>query len=291
MTCIDVGTSNPIDCEMWFETEFKPPADPDAAISYTGGHIHPLPNGNDPARPIGVLCSSMDTSQGVCPPKDSSAETPHGFHGTTRGMEWEAVKTMPQLSGMIDMTARYRLLRRDIYCIENEDWVCDADKRGGSARFRFFVAVRGLVELPPDPSYIRCGDTNTCTTGSDNGDPNHTSVFFGTDEMVRKTQLFAFWYNYVDATRRLRLTDMSLPLGGLLDINEDWRPPHAGRGHRFGTGVDVSQQARGDDGKLWAVEQGVADFIACACGLRRYDKEKPRIHYNLGKCAPKGGGK
>lgn len=306
MGCVDGAHSGQfLDCEMSFAISFNPPADGVAALAYTGGHLHPLPNGNDPGRPIGALCSQMDRTQGPCPPLERDAQTPRAFHAVTESQEWNVIKTLPQVSGLIDMTGRYRLRTPGYYCIPNQDWTCDSDYRGGSARFRIRVAVPGLVELPPDPqNYIRCiRATDACTTDKyrdpfDTSYLLHPEPFFATPATIYYVQTLATIYRFWDPENRakLRILDISLTTGGLMEDQpwvhqwtptlpqcEPWTPGTPGHcSHREGKQVDISQKAVTDVGALVDVNTDTLDFIALRIlRLRTARSERPLIHYNI----------
>jgi hypothetical protein len=79
-----------LNCEVDFWSDFNPPTDPpDLVIDYTGGHLHPLPNGNDPQRPIGKLTS----------PQIPNPTSTKGFQGFTGSLACWASKTIPEVSG------------------------------------------------------------------------------------------------------------------------------------------------------------------------------------------------
>ncbi len=90
----------------------------------------------------------------------------------------------------------------------------------------------------------------------------------------------------------LAVIDMSLPWGGLFDINGDWNTPHSL--HRVGKSVDFSKwyrDASGEvtpvdiyvDGKLWMttnlVDQETLDSYFKQAGFKRLERNIGKIHY------------
>ncbi len=295
--CINLATGAKLDCEMWFETRFAPPSDPGSALFYTGGHLHPLPNGNDPTRPIGLLCTTMIDQDGpACPSSNLEGENPRSFHGFTRNALWPVTRTMPKFGGVLEISARYRFVTTGIYCVPDWLWSCDPDGRGGYTTFYFLARVRDLGELPPDPAYIRCGKADGCLTDNVVW-PEHPMPFFGTAEMVSAAQQLAQAFSADNGGSRLRILDLSLPLGGLMeDLTGSgtapdyapWSTPHTW--HRHGIDVDVDKQALGPDGQLATFNQDLLDRSACTFSLNRYEYPYA-IHYRNEPCAKRTPGR
>jgi len=150
------------------------------------------------------------------------------------------------------------------------------------------IQIPGLVELPSNPEiYVRCADTATCG-GVDNGDANHPKPFFGTPPMVAAVKELAEEFHSLYAGRKLRLTDMSLPAGGLFDYEETWAPPHTW--HREGVDIDIANEVVVESGGMEPLNDDNLDFLACDFTLNRHEKKKDLIHYRLEPCptpAPK----
>lgn len=81
---------------------------------------------------------------------------------------------------------------------------------------------------------------------------------------------------------------MSLPWGGLFDINGDWSCLH--RRHRLGRSVDVNHCLPDDAGRclIYLGEKGgewgrrlenVLDDFVSQMGFLRFEKREGRIHY------------
>lgn len=139
--------------------------------------------------------------------------------------------------------------------------------------FSIFVQVPGLVELPapskvfpgnnqPIP-YVRCGLMTACT-GTEDVPYNwstHPWVHWGTPQTVDAIVDFAeTWYQTcstkvsdpstgnmtIVVPQNLAINDISLPLGGLLDVANDWEPTYSGQSgghisHRNGVDIDLVQ--------------------------------------------------
>ena len=223
--CYDVCTGEWLDCETQFSSTFNPPSEDDPY--WTGGHFH-----TDSSRPIGqLICNAMDTHD--------AAYTEFG--GRTRHGEWDVTKTMPEVSGVITVSATY-VAPWNYRCAPDDLFTCGpSNPRVARGYFGFDVGYTGLVELPPWPEvYVRCGLTASCIC--DNTSPTHPSAFWGTREMVAAVEDLAVSFQALHPGLRLRITDMSLPRGGLFDLNLNWRAPEHCR-HRTGTSVDISKYA------------------------------------------------
>lgn len=152
------------------------------------------------------------------------------------------------------------------------------------------VGFSKLRSYVPDPSFVT-------TTGSRNdtptepylcGDPvrpqrcdNHRDEnLYGNPRLIRDANIFAAFY-YQEFGQKLRLNDMSLPRGGVFDINGNWSPPeHAS--HRLGTDVDLSAHVLDSGGNL--IIDGLdikwlTTWIADNLGGTRV-REEP-VHYRL----------
>jgi hypothetical protein len=267
-----------------FQSTFHVPDDVDP-LYWTGGHLHPPGQLDDPSRPIGALCSEIDPGQcDSCPPEDPHANEPRAFHGWSAGSYWRAVKTIPQVSGMVTMTAT--VIHPPGYrCVPSGQWICDPSDptmRTSRAVIGLHVRVPDLVELPSDPDlYWRCGDWSTCSSG-DNEDVHHPKAFLGTPLMVAKVRELAEKFKEKNHGERLRFTDMSLPWGGLFDFRENWSPTPGHIWHRHGIDIDVVDGAVAGDGRLVALNHRKLNSLACDTGLKRY--EYPKTHYRLEGC-------
>jgi len=151
------------------------------------------------------------------------------------------------------------------------------------------VRYGGLVELPSDEGlYVRCGLTASCT-GRDNVEPEHPAAFYGRPELIEKVRRLA------EAFRErwgaiLTITDMSLPWGGLFDVDETWTPPHTR--HRNGRSVDISRRVWVDTpngrvgrGMVPAEEDWLRDYATGKLGL--FQVPERTIHFDLTPVVPR----
>lgn len=248
---------------------------PDNYLWYSGGHIHPAPCGSSSGRPL----VSLD------------CDIPPGFHAvsafqgeTGRARQWPLKVTMPQASGVNSISVQYEF--PPFYGSSNPAdprWSYAQDPNDptrviATAVVGVDVGLGGLSELPAEPDhYIRCGIIDGCTEDSPTSDEQHPAVFFATGEMIRAVQetVFDFLKDYPN--RRLRISDMSLPQGGLCDYKHNWTKPHVL--HRLGRSMDVDPHYV--NGVV--VDDDTLDAIAMGYGLTRKEKDIGLIHYELGE--------
>ncbi|MEW5745386.1 MAG: hypothetical protein AB1805_08125 [Nitrospirota bacterium] len=120
------------------------------------------------------------------------------------------------------------------------------------------VGYKGFSELPaPLPrtssgvslddgewdGYVRCGRTARCSepvVDDPYNWPAHPHVHWGEDYVIDALWcLSREWYAACGTD--LVISDMSLPKGGLLDVNENWSTPH--KSHRMGEDTDISAKS------------------------------------------------
>jgi hypothetical protein len=151
----------------------------------------------------------------------------------------------PQASGVVWLQAYMSLTAKDVA----DGWRC-ADicftPTSWLANIYVNVGVQDLTELSASEFYVRCAKTADCTN-SDNIDTAHPKVFYGKPAFVDKVAQFAEGYYFFgsdspDPTdfRKILFTDMSLPFGGLMDVNHDFKKPHTS--HRKGTSIDAKRE-------------------------------------------------
>ncbi|MBI5213592.1 MAG: penicillin-insensitive murein endopeptidase [Nitrospirae bacterium] len=91
--------------------------------------------------------------------------------------------------------------------------------------------------------YVRCGKTADCpepVVDNPYNWPAHPQVHWGEESLYRRLwRLGQYWYE--ECGTPLVISDMSLPKGGLLDVNQDWSTPH--KTHRRGTDIDISAKS------------------------------------------------
>ena len=238
---------------------------------------------------------------------------PRSFAGMTNGQRWSAVQTLPPVSGYITIRATY--VAPPLYrCVNTQEWRCDPSditQRIAHGLIGIRVRVGGLAtetedlqELPADTDvYIRCG-TNGCDHEGQVHD-EHPHPFYGTAALISAARELAQRYNAKHAQQglRLRVMDMSLPWGGLMEANpkdhpwkpaltqcnnkEKGRPGHCW--HRIGESVDIGRLfVVGDSGQQVWVEPDelVRELESLAAQDKLHVplfrvKEEDSIHFQL----------
>lgn len=256
---------------------------------WRGGHEHDFDRSSG-ARVLAIGLLTSDLAPGT-----PIADQWH-FEGDTWYHIWSAKYQAPDAAGVIRLHGEYTCLDPGGTMIPTAFWHADpSNSRRVVAEAIIVVGLHGLEELPSEPyAYLRCGKLATCTDGTDNIDPKHPEAFWGDPEMVAKVgglaAAFCWLHNY---RLELRLTDMSLPWGGLFDVGANWHWPH--QRHRNGRSVDVShylwdKQKR----KLVHITTNAEDrldAIAAIAGMARYEKHyldprRDKIHYELLPATP-----
>ena len=111
------------------------------------------------------------------------------------------------------------------------------------------VRVPGLVLLPEGDTYDKVGGTcrhhgprnDTLYRDCRTPDDDHWIDPEACDSLVSAAEDFlnGEWNR---ARERMRINDVSLPQGGLFDVNGDWHGPHVS--HRIGKDVDIENRGR-----------------------------------------------
>ena len=104
------------------------------------------------------------------------------------------------------------------------------------------VRVPGLQLLPTSTNYDQVGGT-VRHTGPPSQTPNDNH--YGTPEMLAILADLAVAVDSLDDGSRLVVNDMSLPRGGLFDIEGNWIPSHVT--HRVGLDADIQITTENDD--------------------------------------------
>lgn len=144
-----------------------------------------------------------------------------------------------------------------------------AEHCGDSYLCQRFVELAQPTPPPllPDPldwslywdGYVRCGKESNCTNIPDNINPAnwldyddpynwlaHPTTDWGNPSFLSELKLLAQrWYKTFG--KPLVINDISLPKGGLLDVNTDWKTPHSS--HRKGVDADILKVSVPDDGR------------------------------------------
>lgn len=106
--------------------------------------------------------------------------------------------------------------------------------------FQYLQELPDAPFPPPYPFYdwTRCGTTAGCQSGIDSAYSwqSHPTVHWGAEEFLSALDCLARTW-YFRCNHELAITDISLPGGGLLDINHNWNAPHIR--HRLGTDADL----------------------------------------------------
>lgn len=96
------------------------------------------------------------------------------------------------------------------------------------------VGVHGLKQLPDSSDYIKVRSP----------DESHRDAvaFSGTEEMFTAISTLAQKYNELsgDENYKLSINDLSLPMGGVFDDEENWTMPH--KTHREGVDADLNRR-------------------------------------------------
>ena len=95
------------------------------------------------------------------------------------------------------------------------------------------VKVPGLVPLPPGGAA-----KGYSLVGGNQWHPDNHNV---TPEFEASLQQIGLeWRKVCPNSSALLYNDMSLPWGGIFDVNQDWKAPH--KGHMFGNNADISKK-------------------------------------------------
>ncbi len=217
-SCYVFRTSQRLDCPLTYSAVGVVP--PESLTENNGGHAHaghPLLDtaSTDPLRRT-LQFSGTD--------KDPS---PLVVQGSTQYTEVRVIHPLPQVSGKIVTEARV-FAPPGWYCVErcftHNSW---------KYKNTFDIGIQGLTKLPASSAFhivVRGGTTE------------HPEGTWGTLDTVGRAVYLAYEYFKVTG-RRLSINDLSLPKGGLFDINNNWDRPHGS--HRTGTDMDLNKADAG----------------------------------------------
>ena len=124
------------------------------------------------------------------------------------------------------------------------------------------VMIQGLVEL-----------TGNAHIKIIHNDPYHPKVHYGTPAMLQGIRELAkaFFNEY---NKKVEVNDMSLPKGGLFDLNGDWTIPH--RTHRAGINADIQTR------KMSETERDYFEAKGEELGFDMYyEDDPPHFHITL----------
>jgi hypothetical protein len=222
--CYNITQGRWMNCEVRFQEYFSlEGVTPSELPVWTGGHDHTRATG-DPGRTLGAIRCDLD---------DNAGSDPTGFHGQTLNQVFDAYKIMPEASGVIRMIGRYTCADTRFRFLPDATWHLDpADPTGRTAyaEIAFVVGIQGLEVLSDSEDYIK-----------NSNHPGHSDpVFCGTPEMNRKLAKLAreFRESYPQGGT-VSFNDLSLPYGGLYDVDQNWDCPH--ELHREGISADVNK--------------------------------------------------
>lgn len=261
-SCYDVETFRLLNCAFTYKViGLKPPPED---VGNNGGHTH-----------------NYDTHP-LIEPRDGTLEftgadsDPNklGIKGQTQNTLVFVTHPMPQAAGKIateaTITAPFGwICVRN--CFTSNSWRWERPLN---------VGIQGLEQMPVS------GEGHWRLTGA-YGEPGVTSLHlfnhYGTSSTVGTLSLIAWRYFEDTGGDSLGINDISLPKGGLFDINNDWATPHSE--HRAGTDADIDRDGFDCevDGLLWeAIEfvnkygyvsggQPKADLLCEDGGLKHID--------------------
>jgi len=270
--CYDASNvQRKLDCSYLLELMYDPP-DP-LAIAWNGGHLHSE----------GRESSKLAMGDLTCDRFVSKTDT--SCVGFTEGTIVNVTHEIPEVSGIL--TTR-------ITQTFPPGWICadfsecdDETHRTWFLTLYTSIGIPGLVELPASDQYIRCGKADQCFSDNQVFDA-HPFPFMAKPKMANAARLLAERYRAAHPGVKLRILDLSLPNGGLMEDNPDgdqWAPPHYW--HRVGESVDIGLWAVSDDGQRVDFEPGeLVDELAQLVEendlpLRRVKEAGGNIHFQL----------
>jgi hypothetical protein len=245
--CVSVLDGSLLDCPITHSVkDLKAPAtDPDN----NGGHTH------SSGRPFVLTDTTLEY------PQDSDADPlVVSSSSLAGGGNAFVLHMMPEASGTFEVEGILG---------SPPGWFC-ASSCYTLTTHRFLtaykVAIRDtLIELPAaDNVYVRCARTSDCASDSP-GDSRHDSVFYGRPSLVNTLVGLAAMYRS-QTGELLRITDMNLIKGGVLDIDGTWTKPHGS--HRTGSNADISRFALKNNTAVF-LDQDTLDGMAQDLRLRR----------------------
>ncbi|MEO0267386.1 MAG: hypothetical protein ABIM36_04530 [candidate division WOR-3 bacterium] len=138
------------------------------------------------------------------------------------------------------------------------------------------VRVPGLQLLPDATSYQKVGGTQY-----HHGPPNYQDDHNHWGQSYLIDAIYAIALNYVDEGGEIILiNDISLPFGGLFDINGNWTVPHST--HRMGQNADI--EGTGEEGKFRKPQEieEIINEVARAFGINiSYFWESTHYHFTI----------
>lgn len=274
--CYDTVTGKLVDCSFTQEiVGLKEPASPDN----NGGHFH---DGHPLIEPAD---GNLIYPENTCP-----GEPLKVCGRTNYSITSKIIHNIPQASGNIVKKSVVIAPARPTWW--PAEWICwfgcDDDSNVFTYNDTVHVSVQNLVELPPASDiYIRCGLTSGCVSDGHHDDM-HPQPSFGRRELVQKLVGLAAMYRSSllsqDESQKLRISDISLPFGGVFDMNHNWLPPH--KSHRKGISADISRHAILNNLGTSFVNQKLLDVQIGRLGLNRNTETSARECPSLNQGEP-----
>ncbi|MGD9598903.1 MAG: hypothetical protein AB7G76_08635 [Steroidobacteraceae bacterium] len=238
--CYSVFTGDFANCAFTYKVVGL--AYPESDPGNNGGHV-----GHTGVRPL-VLADSRNPGGAVLYPRDADS-SPLRVSGQTQEVPpfQQAVlrHPAPQVSGRLAVDMTITAPPGQFFCF------LDPAGRTLLTYAVIDVGIPGLEPLPP--------------TGTDyqvirGGVAEHPDGTNGTSGTLRKLLEIAGYYHSAEGSK-LSVNDLSLPAGGLFDINSNWQPPHDT--HRDGLDSDINRQnvdgsfsyCEDDVSLAWAVQK------------------------------------
>jgi hypothetical protein len=139
------------------------------------------------------------------------------------------------------------------------------------------IGVPGLQPLPSSSEYRLTG------TASQQGQ-GHLHNHYGGPALLTQIRILAARYQFamslLGSRATLGINDMSLPLGGLFDLDGVYTSSNGHRLHRFGDSVDIDQNHLEENGTLTPVNRQLLVGLATMLGMRK-GKEPPHIQTHI----------
>jgi hypothetical protein len=243
ISCFNVFTGDPIRCTFSYQVTGIAPGG-------FGGHAHDT----DTHPVIWPADGSLKYNLTDYPPLAGIPESEGatlGDAGSDVPGTAEVHYVMPEVAGEPQV---------ELFIVTPPGWFCVAacyTYNSWHYLYTLDIGVQDLVELPAGSYYNLSGDTG-----------GHLSNHYGLLEMdFRIAEAAARYYSdpTLPGNPKVGVNDISLPEGGLLDLNFDWKQPH--QTHRKGTEVDFDRVAALSNGSLQQVDADALNDASAAAGL------------------------
>lgn len=221
--CVDASNGNLIDCA--FDIRINGLVQPDTAVINNGGHS---PSTHKGTHPVGDLQEIFPTT---------GAKTQR-ITGQTSYSYVNVVHEMPEVSGKIETIL-------NLYAPPGwkafPQTACDASLTYYCFNTTVDVGVVADLLPLPDPKSNPSASYSYIRVRKSMGHPDDVA-YSGTINTLFFLNNIAIAYKKKGYT--LSVNDMSLPRGGLFDVDADYLTPHST--HRTGQSADINQDINGD---------------------------------------------